>query len=158
MKTIKKILGATGLMLIIALLSVSLTTFIQTLIKYEKEVEIELPQEIKPILTHRQMVWSYTLEWCESRGVIEAVNKKDRDGTPSYYSYQFKPGTFRFYGELYGVIPKGLKDEEIMEKIKVYDLQRAIVVEMILHQEDIDWKNQFPDCVKKYGKPPTMLQ
>ena len=111
-------------------------------------------EEPKPQLTHRQQVWVYVLEWCESGGNTTAVNKIDRDGTPSYYSFQFKPGTFRYYGELYGVIQKGLSETELMEKLKSYELQRSIVEQMVLNRDKIAWTKQFPDCIKKYGLPP----
>lgn len=113
--------------------------------------KVEAP---KPQLSHQQQVWVSVLEWCESKGDVTAVNKVDRDGTPSYYSFQFKPGTFRYYGELYGVIPTGLTQVELMEKLKDYDLQNAIVTQMVLNAKTIDWRTQFPDCIKKFGLPP----
>lgn len=106
-----------------------------------------------PVLTHKQEVWRYVLEWCECRGNHEAINQVDRDGTPSYYAFQFKPGTFRGYGEQYGVIPKGLTEAELMEQLKSYELQREIVGYMILDPK-INWYQQFPDCVRKHGLPP----
>ena len=112
--------------------------------------EIEPP---KPKLTHRQEVWLYALEWCECHAVHTAINEVDLDGTPSYYAFQFKPGTFRSYGEIYEVIPKGLTQEEIMELLKSYELQREIVKNMIL-DPSIKWTQQFPGCVKKLGLPP----
>ena len=114
-------------------------------------VVVEKP---KPQLTHQQQVWVSVLEWCESKGIKTAINKVDRDGTPSYYSFQFKPGTFRYYGELYGVIPVGLTQTELMEKLKSYELQRSIVEQMVLNRDKIAWTKQFPDCVKKFGLPP----
>ena len=109
-------------------------------------------QEIK--LTHAQEVWLSALEWCESRGRTEAVNPEDLDGTPSYYSWQFKPGTFRFYGDLYGVLSGKHTDAEIMEHLKEYELQKEIVKNMI-NDPDVNWLQQFPDCIKrKVGMPP----
>lgn len=104
--------------------------------------------------THAQEVWIYALEWCESRGVPTAINKVDRDGTPSYYSYQFKPSTFRYYGEMYEVLAKGKTDAQIFELMKDYDTMHAIVTEMVLHRSEISWKQQFPDCVRKLGGGP----
>lgn len=107
----------------------------------------------KPMLTHEQEVWLYTLEWCESRGIKTAVNPEDRDGTPSYYSFQFKPATFLNYGIKYGIIPATTSPAELKEKLKSYDDQRAIVTQMIL-DKSVDWYQQFPDCVRKNGVPP----
>lgn len=113
----------------------------------------EIPE--KREISHRQFVWIHALEWCESRGEISAVNEADRDGTPSFYAFQFKPGTFRFYGERYGVIPKGLSDADLMERLKDRDAQFAIVSEMVLHYDEIEWLKQFPDCIRiKIGMPP----
>ena len=118
----------------------------------KKEVDEEII--IKPTLSHEQMVWTYALEWCESRGVMTAINPNDLDNTPSYYSYQWKPGTFKYYGEKYGVIEKGKTEEEIMELMKDYELQRQILTAMVLDGKNIKWEKQFPWCVKKLGRPP----
>lgn len=107
-------------------------------------------------LTHAQKVWISALEWCESRGKTTAINKKDRDGTPSYYSFQFKPETFRYRGEKYNVLEKGLSDEEIREKLKLQELQQKIVENMVADAKHINWGNEFPVCVKnKIGRPPV---
>lgn len=108
----------------------------------------------KKILSHRQDTWIRALEWCESRGETGAVNEIDRDGTPSYYAFQFKPGTFRSYGTLYGIIAAGIPEKELMELLKDRDLQYAIVSEMVLDYDSIDWRQQFPGCVRLLGMPP----
>lgn len=117
------------------------------------ELKIEIPEPKKPLLNHQQEVWLYVLEWCESRGVKTAINEVDRDGTASYYSFQFKPGTFLSYGLKYGLIPATTSPSELHEKLKDYDLQKDIVTRMIL-DSSIDWYQQFPDCVRKHGRPP----
>lgn len=103
--------------------------------------------EQKPTLDHAQLVWSYALEWCESHGVPGAINPKDRDGTPSYGGYQFKPGTLNAYAKEYGV--------EASSSVMDYAEQRATLEAMILHEKQIDWHQQFPDCVKRLGLPPA---
>jgi hypothetical protein len=104
-------------------------------------------------LTHAQEVWLGALEWCESRGVKTAVNKVDRDGTPSYYSFQFKPSTFALYGSKYKLIFVGNSASDIMELMEDYDLTRKIMTSMI-QDPGINWEHQFPDCVRKLGRPP----
>lgn len=112
------------------------------------------PEEQKPTLTHRQFVWSYTMEWCESNGYTEAINEVDRDGTSSYGGYQFKPSTITYYAERYGVPPPtNLRADE--SSFMRYEYQRETFVQMILHADEINWYKEFPDCVKKYGTPPT---
>lgn len=82
---------------------------------------------------------------CESGIRKTAVNKIDLDGTSSIGLLQFKQGTFDTYAKEYNV-PGNIMDG---------DSQVAIVTYWILHPGTIDWKWQFPDCVRKYGLPPT---
>lgn len=103
-------------------------------------------------LTHQQKVWISALEWCESNGIYEAINPNDLDNTPSYYSFQFKPSTFKQYGEKYGVIEKGLSNDEVFQKMKSHELQREIVSYM-LNDQSVKLHNQFPACVRKLGLP-----
>ena len=98
-------------------------------------------------LTAAQEAWEDDLQYCESREDPTQVNWHDRDGTASYYAFQFKPGTFRSFGVAYKVIPAGLTHQELMEALKRTDLQRAIVAHMI-HDPSIQWSQQFPDCTK----------
>ena len=107
------------------------------------DIKIELVPV--PKLSHQQEVWMYSLEWCESRGVKEAINPEDLDGTPSYGAFQFKPSTLDFFAKKYGVATTTLMD---------YETQRKVVTQMILHRDEIKWGNQFPWCVKKLGRPP----
>lgn len=107
------------------------------------------PEEVKaemPTLTHAQQVWKGALEWCESRGKTGAINPKDRDGTPSFGGFQFKPSTLQYYAEKYNV-PTATSTMD-------YATQSAVVDQMILHRAEIDWSWQFPDCVKRLGYPP----
>lgn len=100
----------------------------------------------QPEMSHRQLVWTYALEWCESGGNKQAVNPKDRDNTPSYGSFQFKPATFGAFAKKYNIATtsKGYMDPEVQRKI----------VEKMLFDKTVVWSTQFPDCVKKLGWPP----
>ena len=122
-----------------------------TYVRQAKAQEIEVTRET---VTHAQEVWISALEWCESRGKPEAVNKVDRDGTPSYYSFQFKPGTFRYYAEKHQIIEKGLGDKTIMAKMGSQETQELLVKHLV-NDKSIKWNQQFPDCVKKLGRPPV---
>lgn len=113
-----------------------------------KEIKVE---PIKT-LTHRQEAWAGALEWCESRARNEAINPEDRDGTPSYYNFQFKPDTFQEYAEKYRILGPETR-EKTMENLKSYELQRKILENMI-KDPDTDWEHQFPACVAKLGRPP----
>lgn len=100
--------------------------------------------------------WILALEWCESRGDNSAINEEDLDGTPSYYAFQFKPATFRYYAEQYGIIEKGLPEAELMNELADFENTRATVWEM-MKDPGVNWEQQFPWCVTKYiGRPPEI--
>lgn len=103
-------------------------------------------------LSHQQQVWLGALEWCESKGTPSMINPNDVDNTPSYYSFQFKPSTFKYYGEKYGVINEGLSDKVLSEKLKDHFLQREIVSNMI-NDKSVNMRKQFPACVRSLGLP-----
>lgn len=104
-------------------------------------------------LPHRQESWVHALEWCESNAT-DAVNPNDKDNTPSYYYWQFKPQTFRAEAEKYGIIEKGLSDAEIMVAMKNYDNQHKTVNAMVRDGAHQNWEQLFPACVKRLGRPP----
>jgi hypothetical protein len=100
-------------------------------------------EQPKDILKPEQRKWLNKLEWCESRGRAYAVNKVDRDGTPSFGLLQFKPDTFTYFA----------KEYKIAGKLMDPKAQRSIVEQMII-RGGIDWHQQFPDCTRKLGTPP----
>lgn len=105
-------------------------------------------------LKQRREVYAHALEWCESKGKRGAINKVDRDGTPSYYALQFKPGTFLGYAVKYDLLPATTTDAEVMVLMEDYDLTRAILWRMF-DDPDVKWSREFPDCVNnKIGPPP----
>lgn len=106
-----------------------------------------------PIENHRLETWVTALEWCESAGIKEAINPRDRDGTPSYYSFQFKPSTFRQYAERYQFVELGLADGQIKALMADYELTRSIIKSMV-GDNKVNFNNEFPVCIKKVGMPP----
>ena len=107
-------------------------------------------------IEHRRETWISALEWCESRGKNSALNPEDRDGTPSYSNFQWKPSTFLYFGKQYGLIATSTSLAEVPELLKNYELQRDIVRHMV-PDKTVNWYNQFPDCVKtKVGLPPVL--
>ncbi len=105
--------------------------------------------------THAQTVWLHALEWCESGGNKNAINPEDKDHTPSYYSFQFKPSTFKAYALKYGILKKEDVDTSVklMEQLKNYNNQFQVVSSMI-NDKTIKWRSQFPGCISKLGLPP----
>lgn len=124
-------------------------------------MEQEKIQEYEPELTeaeleliHRQETWISALEWFESRGRNSAVNPQDRDGTPSYSNFQWKPSTFIGYAKKYELIPRDKTTDDFHELVKDYELQREIVRRMI-NDPDVNFYNEFPDVTRnKIGLPP----
>lgn len=105
-------------------------------------------------LEHRQETWISALEWCESQGKNSALNKMDRDGTPSYSNFQWKPSTLIYYGQMYGHLATSTTIANVPELLKNYDLQRSVVRSMVKDKR-VKFETQFPDCVKrKIGQPP----
>lgn len=107
--------------------------------------EITTPEKSGPRdLSHKEALWIAALEWCESRGDPEAVNEEDLDGTPSFGAFQFKPGTFSMFAKAYGI------EGDLMDR----DAQYAIVRRM-LDDRSVNWRQQFPGCVRILGLPPS---
>lgn len=142
---------AVGIIVIVFLLFVGYELFYQYGARYVfASLGLKTPV---PELTHQQTVWLHALEWCESRGEKEAINPKDLDGTPSYYSFQFKPSTFKQFGIKYGLLSKNISDEKLTAKLGNYSLQKEIVTRM-MYDKNIIWSREFPACVKRLGVPP----
>lgn len=132
--------------------------------------QCQQPTAEKPVsdeiqLSHRQTVWLYALEWCESRGNgVKSINPRDRDGTPSYYHYQFKVSTFRGFAKKYG-FPASLLDQTTIAKIPQMSNQELLklmenraltehLVKKMILDPKTSWELQFPVCVKNLGRPP----
>lgn len=106
-------------------------------------IRITFRVDTMDVLTHQQRAWLGALEWCESRGVPEAVNPRDLDDTPSYGILQFKPSTLEYFKKAYKIEGR-LMDPRTQEQI----------VEQMIIRGGIDWHHQFPGCTKKLGNPP----
>ena len=105
-------------------------------------------------LLHRQETWISALEWCESRGKNAALNPKDRDGTPSYSNFQWKPSTILEFAKKYHLIGVSITIDQVPDLLKDYNLQRETIRHMIA-DPGVNWYQQFPDCIKlKVGLPP----
>ena len=107
--------------------------------------------------THQQIIWKNALEWFESRGVKTAVNPKDKDGTASWCSHQFKPDTVKFYGaQKYKMIPDDLEKSDYTNYACDYAFISEVVNRM-LGDKDVKWRHEFPDVVNnKIGLPPSV--
>jgi len=104
--------------------------------------------------THEQIVWRYVLEWCESRGQgLDAINPKDKDGTPSYYHYQFKPETLKYYAVKYQLLSNDLERIDYLNWSGDWELTSEILNRMI-NDKSVVWTQEFPDCVRRNGFPP----
>ena len=146
--------------LIAVIMGVTLSLGVLTHIQAEKPKQEDVPQAPKLTkeqkdLEHRQEVWISALEWCESRGRNDALNKMDRDGTPSYSNFQWKPSTLLFFGKFYGLIATTTQLSDVPKLLQDYELQRNILRSMV-KDKNTEWYQQFPDCTKrKIGLPPV---
>lgn len=143
--------------LVIAVIAIELLITLSVVYFKKKEPEPVEVVQVDP-LTHRQRVWLGALEWCESQGHTSAVNPNDNDGTPSYYSFQFKPGTYRGFGERYGLVAENLTEKEILAQMTDYKLTVAIMERMLTDKSisTKEWRRQFPGCIAKLGLPPDL--
>lgn len=114
-----------------------------TTTKEKTEAPKKTAPAVQPVLAEDRETWLAALIQCESNGRPEAVNPKDRDGTPSYGLLQFKPSTFEMFSRAYGI------EGELMNP----EAQTAIVIRM-MDDKSVVWENQFPACVRKLGRPP----
>ena len=107
------------------------------------------------IPNYRQVVWRSALEYYESRGNKDALNPSDRNGQRSVGCFQFQDPTFRKYVEKYELLDLENLDAADWENwIWDCDLQIEIVNRM-LNDSDVNFKNEFPDVVRnKIGLPP----
>ncbi len=124
-----------------------------------EEVVVPAPVVWVDPLTHPQRVWLGALEWCESKGNPEAINKVDKDGTPSYWWYQFKPSTFKGFGVKYGLIAKETTLAQVAVLMKDYGLTINIMEHMVLDPDITpkQWRySLFPGCTTKLGTPPKL--
>lgn len=143
----KKILWT---VLVSGVLALIMALSVPNKVSYVKPAEALAEEEIVEIkveLNYQQKAWLGALQWCESRGNPKAINPNDRDNTPSYGILQFKPSTFNYYQARYGTD----KGTGYMDP----DAQTAIVEQMII-RNDVKWSQQFPECVRKLGKPPVI--
>lgn len=130
----------------IALLLIGWATHAESITYTGPAAATSTPAVIVPAPTARQEVWISALEWCESRGVVTAINPKDRDNTPSYGAFQFKPGTYAAYAKAIGLA----STTDYMNPVG----QHKIVEAMVL-SKSTNWLQQFPDCVANHiGFPP----
>lgn len=116
------------------------------------EAAVAPEPQISEALKHRREVWISALEWCESSGKKDAINKEDLDGTPSYGAFQFKPGTFSHYVNKYSIEVE--REESDLYTFMNYNTQRKIVSKMI-DDPKVRWESEFPWCIKKLGRPPV---
>lgn len=105
--------------------------------------------EYSPEPPYSQQKFLDALIRCESGGNPNAINPKDRDGTPSLGVLQFKPSTLYYFAHVkYKILPD-IEEEEIMNLIFDPDLQIRVAKLMILDPQ-VDLSRQFPDCYRRY--------
>lgn len=89
----------------------------------------------------------YKLEQCESQHTSWAINPKDRDGTPSYGAFQFKPTTLLYYAKKYGYEINPEPNEILNLAFDRY-FTAEIVIKMF-QDKSVNLNREFPVCIKK---------
>jgi hypothetical protein len=86
---------------------------------------------------------------CESGCDTLKVNRRDTDGTPSYYCFQFKPSTWRLYVKKYDLFEwQSFYEEDWWNTMASCDLQRE-VVSLMFRDPDVRLRSgEFPGCSK----------
>lgn len=138
---------------IASIVSISVSILLTPSIEFRKKDTRPIEELITIERSHPLETWLSALEWCESRGVASAINEVDRDGTSSFYSFQYKPSTFKDFGEAYGILAKGLPSKTLSDLLKDTTMQRDIT--RIMSQDPhVELAGQFPECLRKIGRPP----
>lgn len=103
----------------------------------------------------QQITFTEALAYCESRGIETALNPADSNNLPSRGKWQFQDSTFRAYSVRYGVLkPEDIDTtEKLLKAMYNAEIQQKIVYEM-LNDTKINWRREFPLCVKQLGNPP----
>jgi len=104
----------------------------------------EEKQPVAPNLTPQQVIWLAHLMDCESGIYAGAINPNDLDNTPSYGILQFKESTFETFAVKYG----------ITDTLMTPEAQVLIVMRWLTEPGTVQWEQQFPACVAKFGLPP----
>jgi len=107
------------------------------------EKPLQVKRAVEPIADRE--IWLDALESCESGGNPHAINPIDKDGTASHGLLQFKDTTFEMYRLRYALGDVELYDPEA---------QRTMVMHM-MDDPRVVWEREFPDCVRKLGRPPS---
>lgn len=118
---------------------------------YIEPIVLDLPEPLPlpPLKEEKFLQYAEREEWledlvmCESQGNPNALNPVDLDGTPSHGILQFKESTFNEAARRYK-ISGGLYDPEAQREIVRRWMDNPAVI----------WENQFPNCVRKLGRPP----
>lgn len=126
-------------------------------IQYSENQSKTTPREeiaVKSEYLSSQAVFLLKLRKCESGNNDLALNPKDLDGTESLGRYQFKRKTWEYFVKNYDLFGWQNWDKADWEN-SIWDGQwQEQVLWRMLKDKSVDWRQQFPTCVKLYGQPP----
>ena len=119
------------------------------------EVEQQTITEQKiPAITKEQELYLAKLINCESGDNPLARNDHDRDNLSAKGLYQFKDKTWRFYIKKYDLWNWRNWEEADFENAIWSREHQEVVLRYMLNDEDVNFKREFPQCVKRLGLPP----
>lgn len=85
---------------------------------------------------------------CESNNNPHALNPDDLDHTPSKGRFQFKTGTFNYFSQKYHIATTSIWNGDEQEKI----------VRRMSQDPTVNFHRQFPDCSRRLGLPPILVE
>ncbi len=117
-------------------------SYIASLILVGNQMTIDKNQMI--IERHSEVIDQ--LIWCESRGIENAINPSDGDGTDSVGVLQFKWKTFSYFAQKYNLFP--LADEADMQNLWRDKWAQKLVAATMMENEK-NWKSHWKICGSK---------
>lgn len=121
-----------------------------TLLQDKNPVEVIFEQKkgIEEVLDPSIVEKMEVLAQCES-GNRDDIVIVDTNGYRSYGKWQFQLATFRQYAEKYGLVEKGLSNDELRVHVLNGDLQAKVVYRMLT--EDLGNLTHWKNCTTKHS-------
>lgn len=142
-----------------------LSVALVTLVSFPKQVAVA-DEQLTPSTTDKNTntptysleidKWISVLAQCESNNNELAVNPKDVDGTPSIGRFQFKFGTFKAYVKKYNLFDWKVFVQQDWINALYNGAKQEVVLRKMLQDKDVNFRHEFPTCVREHGMPPAI--
>lgn len=150
----KLAVGVIGVGTIISGLLINNLKGITHAIPNEVEPQIIQSETFLPAITKEQEFWLAKLRNCESGNNSLALNKVDKNGRSSKSLYQFQDKTWRHYIQKYDLWNWREWDNADYENAIWDGWYQEMVIRKMLNDKNVNFKTEFPTCIKRLGLPP----